>query len=523
MAATLTPTTTGAPRAQVPPLYGTPRNPERATYGQEVDGVAIRLGKPLMPWQQHAADVALEIDPATGDLYYDEVVITVPRQSGKTTLLLAVMLWRCVIFARRLADRQVVTYLAQMGKSARRKLEREFIPLLRRAPGFTQVPHSRARPTKPTEFKPSLNNGNEHILFGTDSYLQVEAPGEKGSHGDVLDMPVIDEAFAHESDAVEQAVDAANITRRSAQTWVISTAGNERSSYLWLKVLAGRKACETGEHGRTCYLEWGIPMDADWDDEATWWEYLPALGHTISVDKLRARLAKARRNPDIADEEGLEPGIPGFRRGYLNQWVKFPKVGEQTDHRLITAEAWNAWIDRASTVAGTLVLGVSVAHDGLAATVFIAGRRADGKAHLETLAHEPGTWWLETTLREMVSAHQPTAVAWHSAGPTRQVAPAIERAVATGRDVQNVKLSGLEWSAACAAFATAVKDGAVRHLGDTAVEDAISGVIVRDVGQGWEWGLRESRSDATPLIAATAALRALEAIPAVVKPRVFAY
>ena len=66
-----------------------------------------------MPWQQHVADVALELDPETGELYYEEVVITVPRQSGKTTLLIALMVWRCVMMARRLALPQTVTYLAQ--------------------------------------------------------------------------------------------------------------------------------------------------------------------------------------------------------------------------------------------------------------------------------------------------------------------------------------------------------------------------------------------------------------------------
>jgi len=45
--------------------------------------VAAQLGTPLMPWQQYVVDVALELDPETGQLAYREVVLTVPRQSGK--------------------------------------------------------------------------------------------------------------------------------------------------------------------------------------------------------------------------------------------------------------------------------------------------------------------------------------------------------------------------------------------------------------------------------------------------------
>jgi phage terminase large subunit-like protein len=277
-----------------------------------------------MPWQQHVADVALEVDPDTGELFYEEIVVTVPRQSGKTTLILALMVWRCLMMARRLDDKQVVTYLAQSGKLARRKLEREFIPMLRKALGFTEVPHSRAQPTSPTEFKPSMNNGSEHVLFGTGSFLQIEAPTGTGSHGDVLDVAVIDEAFAREDDLVEQAVDAATVTRRSPQTFVISTAGNERSSFLWRKVLAGRRGVEAGGSGRSCYFEWSVPDDAAYDDPAVWARYLPALGHTITVQRLTARLHKALANPDEVDEDGDEPGLPGFLRGYLNRWVKVP-------------------------------------------------------------------------------------------------------------------------------------------------------------------------------------------------------
>ncbi|MGH7358528.1 MAG: LAGLIDADG family homing endonuclease, partial [Candidatus Rokuibacteriota bacterium] len=45
--------------------------------------MAERVGLPLMPWQRLVADVGGEIDPATGLPAYREVILTVPRQSGK--------------------------------------------------------------------------------------------------------------------------------------------------------------------------------------------------------------------------------------------------------------------------------------------------------------------------------------------------------------------------------------------------------------------------------------------------------
>jgi hypothetical protein len=466
-----------------------------------------------MPWQQLVADVALEVDPDTGQLWYEEVIITVPRQSGKTTLIMALMIWRCVIMARRLG-RQVVTYLAQTRQMARRKLEREFLPNLAQAAGFTRVSHARAQPVKPTDYKPSMNNGNEHILWGTGSYLQIDAPTEKASHGDVLDMPVIDEAFAHTNDLVEQAVDAASVTRQSPQSYVISTAGNERSTYLWSKVLAGRSAVKT-PGTRTAYFEWSVPHELAYDDPAVWRDHLPALGHTITEKRLLARLDKAVRNPDDADDEGYEPGLAGFRRGYMNQWMKTPKLGADVPQSEISSEVWMSSdvVDSRSQIVGRPVLGVAVAVDGISASVVIVGRRVDGLPHVETLLRQSGTWWLEKTLREFVERQNPTAVAWHSGGPARVLQPDIERAVKSGFDTVASPLNGREWSAACEGFALAVKAGNVRHLGDVILLDAIQGASRREVRAGWEWDMREARSDITPLAAATAALRALELEP----------
>ena len=53
------------------------------------------MGKPLMPWQQGVLDVGLEID-VDGQFCYSLVLVTVPRQSGKTTAFGAVMDHRAI-------------------------------------------------------------------------------------------------------------------------------------------------------------------------------------------------------------------------------------------------------------------------------------------------------------------------------------------------------------------------------------------------------------------------------------------
>jgi hypothetical protein len=87
--------------------------------------IAEQLGTPFMPWQRQVADVAMEVDPATGLLAYREVVLTTPRQSGKTTLELGVLVHRCRTWAR-----SRVLYSAQDRIHARSKWEDDHVAAL---------------------------------------------------------------------------------------------------------------------------------------------------------------------------------------------------------------------------------------------------------------------------------------------------------------------------------------------------------------------------------------------------------
>ena len=44
-------------------------------------------------------------------------------------------------------------------------------------------------------------------------------------------------------------------------------------------------------------------FDAAFDDIDAWITYLPALGHTITVERLQAKLEKALRDPDFVDDD----------------------------------------------------------------------------------------------------------------------------------------------------------------------------------------------------------------------------
>jgi phage terminase large subunit-like protein len=57
-----------------------------------VTAVARRIGLELLPWQRLVLSVAME--QVRGRPAYRDVLVSVPRQSGKSTLVLALIVWR---------------------------------------------------------------------------------------------------------------------------------------------------------------------------------------------------------------------------------------------------------------------------------------------------------------------------------------------------------------------------------------------------------------------------------------------
>jgi hypothetical protein len=88
--------------------------------------VAEALGQPLMPWQRLVVDVSTEHE---GDqLAYRDVSVSVPRQQGKSTVILA------LVVHRMLASRSRIVYAAQNRGAGRSKLLDTWWPRLARSP-----------------------------------------------------------------------------------------------------------------------------------------------------------------------------------------------------------------------------------------------------------------------------------------------------------------------------------------------------------------------------------------------------
>ena len=437
--------------------------------GGSVARIAEILGTPLMPWQRHVADIAYEVNPDTGKLAYREVRLTVPRQSGKTTLMLAVMTHRCVA----MGDRQRVFYTAQTGKDARLKWEDEHVPVLERS-RFGELIQVRR------------TNGSEAIRWANGSLWSLLATTESAGHGAQADTGVLDEAFAYVDDRLEQAMKPAMVTRPQPQLWIVSTAGTEDSLYLNDKVDDGRMRASAGQSSSVAYFEWSAPDDADIGDEATWFSCMPALGLTVPVDAIRSDFESMRE--------------PEFRRAYLNQRQD---RAASAPWQIISEADWQSCADKSSRIDDAPTIALDVTPSRSMASIAAAGRRADGVAHVEVIGNRPGTSWVVDWFAADDRAARYKSVVIDPVSGANSLVPELRR---LGLNI--IEVGARQVVAGCGNFYDLATTHRLRHIDQVPLNAAIAGAKKRNLGDAWAWHRRDTSVDVSPLVAATLALHA---------------
>jgi phage terminase large subunit-like protein len=297
-------------RSSARPRFSTPRTPGRANLAGAIGKTAVvlgfrtPLGPGLMPWQHEWNALVTEMGP-DGRLVFRQGVLEVMRQQGKTVDLLSYM----VTFGLRRPGTQIA-YTAQTRLDARHRLLDVWWP---RIEASALAPYMKVR----------RGSGSEALVFSNGSMLGLVSGTQTSGHGDVVDLGVIDEAWAQEDDHIEQAMRPAMMTR-DAQLLVVSAAGTEKSTYFRQKVEDGRARAELGVTDRGCYTGYSFADDDDPEDPATWRRRMPALGITVSEETVAADLELM--------------GLAEFRRAYGCQWPEMAKPGWD----VISQQSWAA-------------------------------------------------------------------------------------------------------------------------------------------------------------------------------------
>jgi len=415
-----------------------------------------------MPWQRLVLDVGLEIDSATGLPAYREIICTVMRQHGKSSMTAGVMGHRATLWQ---PQPQRIAYSAQDGSAARKKLIEDIAPVWQRSPSVGLLLDKVLRGV-----------GYEGVIFRTGSRIDVIGSSESAGHGRTLDLAIIDESFADSDFRRESAIGPAMATRRDAQVWNVSTAGTDQSVFLRRKIDAGRQAVRDDTGNGVAFFEWSVGLDDDIDDPAVWWDSMPALGWTI--DEQTVRHARA----SMADGE--------FRRGFGNQWTA-------TSERVIPAAVWDVACRTDVAPVGDVRFALDVNPERTAACIAACGM--EGRPAVEVVEHRPSVGWAVDRAVEVLGRWPGATLTVDGRGPAASLVPELRRA-----GVAVVELSPADVQNSCAAFFDDLADGRLVVRRHPALDAAVVGVTRQVIGDAWRWARRDV-SDITPLMACTLA------------------
>lgn len=420
----------------------TERTPGSSTYGPGIGKVADAMGTPLMPWQQAAADLIGEVD-ARGRFRHRTVVLSVPRQSGKTALMGAVYVHRCLIKAGAR-----VWHTQQTGQHARetwrKLLADQFEPSI-----FAPLA------------KAMKSAGSENLRFTNRAQLRPHPPTADSLHGEQSDLNGIDEAWTFDEDEgrdLLQAIIPTQATRPGAQTIIYSTRGTAASTWFHDMI----DAIAAGKSG-AALIDYGIPNDAPADVD-TVCRHHPAVGHTIGRDTI---------------DDALDTlGTAGFARAYGNR-------ATASRRSLIPAARLDATTWQGDRPAGhRWHFAAAVAHNRADAAI-AAATIVDGRPLAAIVATGTGSGWTARRLAELVDTWDAPPPLVDRVGPASTVADELERAETpiaelTARDVMTATADMLDrldpadpdaevdvWLKKHPALWSAIDAAATRTVGDS--------------------------------------------------------
>ena len=259
-------------------------------------------GKPfaLLPWQKKiVSDVFGTMrDDFPDQRQYSTAYIEIPKKNGKSELGAAIALnmlcnddeWKAEVYSCA-SDRQQAAIVFDVA-----------VDMVRQSPALSK------------RIK-IISSMKRMVYQPTGSIYQVLSSEVATKHGLNVSACIFDELHTQPTRALYDVMTQGSGDARKQPLWFfLTTAGTDRNSICWevhqkaLDILEGRKA-----DPRFYPVLFGLPDDADWQDEHNWYRANPSLDQTISIEKVRDAYRKALETP--ADENM-------FRQLRLNQWVK---------------------------------------------------------------------------------------------------------------------------------------------------------------------------------------------------------
>lgn len=393
------------------------------------------------------------------------VVMSIPRQVGKTFLFAGIVFSLCLLFpnltviwtAHRLSTAGE-TFRAMQALARRKKI-------------------------KPHVKRVVLGSGDEAVEFVNGSRILFGARERGFGLGfSEVDVLVLDEAQRLTSTTMDDLIP----TMNAAPNPLILMSGTPPRPTDKGDVFAEKRAAAlAGESDDTVYLEFSADPTADPNDRDQWAKANPSYPFRTSD----ASIQRMRRNL----------GEESFWREGLGVW------DSEGGGKVIPSAKWRDCADEDSQIVGSPLIVFDASPMLTMSCLLVAGLNESGRSHVEVMSadgvmdYRPDSDWVIDRLSGIAEQDKNVPVWVVEGSAAKSLVPDLE---AAGVTVQ--ALSRADYANACVRFASRVKDGLVAHIDQPELTAAVAAGAKRAADEGlWTWGRVKSSADITPLVAAT--------------------
>lgn len=405
------------------------------------------------------------------------VVLSIPRQVGKTFLVGMIIIALCILFPKltvlwtaHRTRTSTMTFKTMQGMVRKKKIRVHLAP--ERNDGIRST------------------NGEQEIRFKNGSVIMFGAREAGFGRGfDAVDVEVFDEGQILSEKALEDMVPATNASRQASGALLFFMGTPPRPSDPGEEFTNRRAKALEGKTRNMVYVEFSADDDADPDDKDQWRKANPSFPSRTPVESME------RMREQLTDDDS-------FRREALGIWdaAGTPEV--------IDAASWGRVRDPASMPVERLTLAIDVAPDRSVASVSLAGLRADGLWHVELDEQKRGVEWVPAWVKSRAEKNRLHAVVVDEMTGLVEERRGRNYLVGTDVIVTLAAAEGRDMAVACGRFFDGVMEASpkLRHTDQPQLNVALSVARKRPLAGAWAWNRKDAESDITPIVSATLAL-----------------
>ncbi len=448
--------------------------------GPSVEETCAKLGLGFDPWQAEL-NKCVHAKNATGEYAADTVMISIPRQVGKTYLISA------IVFADAIINPGTTT----VWTAHHFKVTRETFGALRSLAESEKLrPH-----VDPDDIYTAA--GNESITFRNGSRILFMARENSALRGFAkIRRLILDEGQILSERAMADVIPTMN---QADNPQVILMGTPPKPSDPAEVFMNLRADALGGTSSGLLYVEFSAPHGCDLDDRNAW----AAANPSYPARTPERAIVRVRK---------LFPSDDDFARESLGIW---DSIGS---NRVISADSWAAVADPNLADSGREVaVALDVSPDRSTATMATAAWTVDGLPYVDVLETRRGdpVWGVQEFVK-MCERHDVRALVVDGASAAHSLVDPMRQ-----RGLTVTVTTARQMAAAFGGFYDSVMDGQVRHLDQPLLNMALGVARKRQIGDGgFGWSRKDSESDITPVTAATLALWGLTSGEVAEKPKV---